>query len=382
MVGGMGQTSGYWKAVSSRAMREALAAAHLDSQSRVMIALAIGALGVIGLAVWGSEGAAKDQLIFAGVVLAFYFLTVPMIYLVKIVTVPGSIHNEQSDHMLKLESALEATRAASDSSGPRPNMTIRDLFFHIAPDVHTHSEQSLWREVAREIKDKFSLGDLCAWGREISNSRRLPLAPIETKYWRSAGFTYWFFDGDTDAVQAHTFKERDLDGIDKEYADVQVNRAEVLAIWPEDEMPRQRLRFGDIVRRDEDQLITFYIEIFNRHPTKRLSDVICRIEALSDSDGNIKFERLALRTENQTGNRPKGRFNLDQSSNKLVAVCSILPIDMEDEIHILHAEKGKRILPSGFYRIAISASAPEGGELIETVLALETSPEPVLRFGY
>ena len=60
-------------------------------------------LGVIALVIWGSEGASKDHLIIGGAILVFYMVTVPSVYLYKLVAVPAVVHGEQRERISKLE---------------------------------------------------------------------------------------------------------------------------------------------------------------------------------------------------------------------------------------------------------------------------------------
>lgn len=109
-----------------------------------------------------------------------------------------------------------------------PDWTIRELFFHIRPDVLDGKDGVA---VGSEVMDAFSLGRLRCWGREIDQRRRrLPQAEIPTSYWRHADFTYWFLkDGDGVSTQV-TGTGSPISG--PEYTDLRVNKAEALAIWP------------------------------------------------------------------------------------------------------------------------------------------------------
>jgi hypothetical protein len=109
-----------------------------------------------------------------------------------------------------------------------PDWTIRELFFYLSPNV-TDAKSKMWQKVGSEVRDKFSLGILQCWGREMgANRRRSPIKPIEKSYWHNAEFIYWFFD-EKNRQSDHVRNER----LGISYADLQVNKAEALAIkWP------------------------------------------------------------------------------------------------------------------------------------------------------
>jgi hypothetical protein len=117
-----------------------------------------------------------------------------------------------------------------------PNWTIRELFYHVDPNVLDH-----WEDVAAKIRDQLSLGQLRSWGRKgvqtpIDRECGIgpaPLTEIYSGYWESAGFTYCFFDeGKPSTEEPHTYV---LSGNLPIYSDVQVNYSQALRIWPKAE---------------------------------------------------------------------------------------------------------------------------------------------------
>jgi hypothetical protein len=133
-----------------------------------------------------------------------------------------------SDELVQRLGEMLASVTENGSRAPNavyPNMTIRELFFHIRPDL---IEEKRWIEVGRDIVDHFSTGRLKVWGRPINRvGRRGPMKSVdEPGYWTRAEFSYWFLKEDG-RESAHT-----LTGL-PDYADLQVNREEALRIWPE-----------------------------------------------------------------------------------------------------------------------------------------------------
>lgn len=67
--------------------------------------------------------------------------------------------------------------------------------------------------------------DLGPWVGE-----RASLREIEPTYWQKAFFTYWFFDVTAGDDAAHCYADRS-EGVPA-YSDLQVDREEVLRLWP------------------------------------------------------------------------------------------------------------------------------------------------------
>src|SRR5258708_68836 len=67
------------------------------------------------------------------------------------------------------------------ASKPGPDWPIRELFFHIRPDILDQVKTREWEAVGRDVLARFSTGQLQVWGRQISppSPRRHPL-PLTT----------------------------------------------------------------------------------------------------------------------------------------------------------------------------------------------------------
>jgi hypothetical protein len=123
----------------------------------------------------------------------------------------------------------------ASSAGLIPNWTIRDLFFHIDPNIlelkrKHYLERDGWEKIGDCILDKLSTGQLKAWGRLWARlSGHPPLTEIPASFWGTAALTYDFFD----ASHQNLKHARPRDGRDgTSYADIQVNREQVLTLWP------------------------------------------------------------------------------------------------------------------------------------------------------
>ena len=125
-----------------------------------------------------------------------------------------------------------------------PDMTLRELFFHIDPDVTgtvdkqaTESGRERWEQAGLEIRDNLSTGQLKAWGRRVDEGPMASIIPTEyslqsinPNYWPEADFTYWFlYENYQDRPQVEP--HQDVKGRYK-FTDVRLNRREVMRIWP------------------------------------------------------------------------------------------------------------------------------------------------------
>jgi hypothetical protein len=120
-----------------------------------------------------------------------------------------------------------------------PDMLIHDLFFHIRPDLLEKVDEKRWEGVARDVMDKFSTAQLDVWGREIDPNINIvgALVKIPPNYWRNRTFIYYFLDASkgigklAGKEMAHTYSWQDSNAL--QYADLQVNHAQVFGIWPQ-----------------------------------------------------------------------------------------------------------------------------------------------------
>jgi len=142
----------------------------------------------------------------------------------------------QNDLLIEKFQPFLNFKACSDEGSlpplpPRPDWPIRELFFHIRPDIRDDPKKHLWESVGRVIRDKFSTGQLRVWGRRIEDSRRLALAEIPADQWERAEFTYWFLvEQDGQSLDVNCYRPvRGAQPI--QYADLHVSRAQAAALW-------------------------------------------------------------------------------------------------------------------------------------------------------
>ena len=178
---------------------------------------------------WGTAGFAV-ALAIASVILAFL-----VIFLGRLVLAPTRLYWEQHRRADSLETDLLAMKANPDDG---PNWSIHELFTHADPNFLSRTDEGVgdrWDEVGNDIRDQAALGRLRIWGRTMPRGvdsvlgQRTTLQLIEPSYWTTAFLTYSFFD-DTAGDVPHTYLEVGRNGV--EYTDLQVNRAEVLKLWP------------------------------------------------------------------------------------------------------------------------------------------------------
>lgn len=116
----------------------------------------------------------------------------------------------------------------------------------------------------------------------------------------------------------------------------------------------------------------YYLRVQNLGKTKSLTGCLARIEQLTDSDGVEHLSFWVLRTENQVGGRPEGRFNMDPSQVKRVLLCnrsgtSGMPFQ------ILAAQNKSKKLSTGNYAIDIRITSSEGGSPTDVVVRINGS---------
>jgi hypothetical protein len=168
----------------------------------------------------------------ASIVLAFI-----VIFFTRFALAPAQVYSEQRELADGLQRDLERIQSGWRSSA-EPNWTIRDVFFYLEPNALDEPKKALWEQASVRIRDAATLGRLKVWGRPFKTKlgewvgERAALREIESSYWRTAYFTYLFFDDASGVAAAHCYADRDQ-GVPS-YTDLQVNREQALALWPEE----------------------------------------------------------------------------------------------------------------------------------------------------
>ena len=139
---------------------------------------------------------------------------------------------------------------------PSTDWSLRDLFGHLRPDIPLKASTTVgratfddlderWVPIGDEVIKQLSLGRLHATGRGFKGASLLHASPILPDFWRTAKFTYWFLDRlGTGILHAKN-------ALGEEYADIEVNRTEALAIWPNEPWP-------DFKKWDKKELFELY----------------------------------------------------------------------------------------------------------------------------
>jgi len=134
------------------------------------------------------------------------------------------------------ELASDSMHRAAPEAVVGSDWPLRDLFHHLAPHVPLRASKKIgnavvddidnrWKDVGATVLKQLSLGKLHASGRQRRKGKRLQAGPIPAEFWRDAKFTYWFLD------EGHAIIE-DASNDYESYSEIEVNRAEALAIWP------------------------------------------------------------------------------------------------------------------------------------------------------
>ena len=84
---------------------------------------------------------------------------------------------------------------------------------------------SRWHAIGDVVLKPLSLGRLHSFGRQMAhNGKRLQAAPIPPEFWREAKLTFWFLDAGPSVADASNGNDW--------YSEIEVDRAEAVAIWP------------------------------------------------------------------------------------------------------------------------------------------------------
>jgi hypothetical protein len=103
------------------------------------------------------------------------------------------ITDELVQRLGEMLAAEAEDRPRASAATAYPDWEIRELFFHIRPDLIEGPDERRCEQVARQVMDHFSTGRLSVWGRPIAGSRRGSLKRVdEPGFWDHAQFTCWF----------------------------------------------------------------------------------------------------------------------------------------------------------------------------------------------
>jgi hypothetical protein len=213
----------HWKKGYGRIFRSAAESVGLPKWGRV-IGLLIGQVLVAALlyVVLGAT-AFSASIGLRLLVASAPFLTFPVMFLWELAQAPA-----------KAERELELATKSAASEGCFPDMTIRELFFHI--DDRLTDEDFRWKAVRAEVMDALSLGRIRCWGRlRIAGAGRFglsgpPLREISASTWLVGQFTMFFLEEGHEKV-IH-FEGIDANHCRVQYSDLQVNASQARAVWP------------------------------------------------------------------------------------------------------------------------------------------------------
>jgi hypothetical protein len=177
---------------------------------------------------------------------------------------------------------------SNDKGEPLPDWRIDELFSYIDPDIlNVGSDEEgpdRWEIVGGKIRDALSLGRLKIWGRPIDDhaisflETTAPMREIDAAYWRSATFSYHFFDS-TAAGKAHT-DVPSHSGLPV-YTDLQVNQAQATRIWSAGTPATLRVGLHDNPLTIGDYEVVCALTVINGS-AKDLTRCIVQLEQFSD----------------------------------------------------------------------------------------------------
>jgi hypothetical protein len=274
----------------------------------------------------------------------------------------------------KSHPAPDPSQALIDRPKAPANWPIRELFFHIRPDLLDSGRQDLWDEVGMDVLDKLSTGQLKAYGRLADTGQTKPLTEIPKTYWGDARFTYWFLDkGHEQTVHVENKKAG------MAYRDLRVSRDHALELWPR-------------------SLIDVSVRLFNAETTIGNCRAICAIQLTNiaqptcDLNGClVKIDQLTwptpegmpmplvLRTEGQINRKDHGPFHLRATEQKTIPI--LYQAQPRKDEWFVFDENGKRhFLPSGARALLVGVygARTEGKVLIDVRVGAEFRAEAEL----
>jgi len=260
---------------------------------------------------------------------------------------------------------LEDKAAAANGAEITPDLPIRDLFFHVRPGILDDQRQALWDEVAGEIQDKLSTGQLRIWGKEINkHRRRLALAPIPSEHWRQARFTYWFVDKNDNQTTQVECVDPTLGK--REYTDLQVSRTQVLTIWP-GPAPDEAMQI--IVGHGKNYESKVSHNLYN--VTKTMSVGLRNIGPTHLSNCKLHYEITEPKNADSKTWLREDTFSLNPGEERLVGIASYNePVEP-------HPRGGERIqlhapAAGGYYSVSAPTLPLDGGILTLTATSKES----------
>jgi hypothetical protein len=133
-----------------------------------------------------------------------------------------------------------------------PDWPIRNIFISLWPHLNK-DDGAAFEASAALVRDKLSTGELACWGRQIIGSDRTALIGIPSDYWARAKLIPWLLDAGEAGKIWHSGPLKTNSPFQQEYADIQVNRAQAVAIWPAIAAARLSLHdaaaelYGDVI---------------------------------------------------------------------------------------------------------------------------------------
>src|SRR5271165_6355003 len=120
--------------------------------------------------------------------------------------------------------------AVTSAPTPIADMPIRDVFFHIDADVLEHGRANA---IGQNLLDLLSTGQLKAYGRRAHFGNDVyvgfpNLSLIDTEYWKTADFTYYFF-GENREQDVHAETRKPAQG--PSYRDLRFDSDAVKQRW-------------------------------------------------------------------------------------------------------------------------------------------------------
>jgi hypothetical protein len=159
-----------------------------------------------------------------------YLITIALLVLIDIIR-----PKRTSEASVNVEAPAngKATSPGEGEGALFPDWLIRDLFFHIEPDLQS-DEDPRCKSVNESVRDALSTGRLRAWGRDAAKYQRgekAALEEVKKSYWENARLVPSFFlQRRAFSGLVHAMPPTGVPGV--QYRDIRVNRNQALGKWP------------------------------------------------------------------------------------------------------------------------------------------------------
>lgn len=232
----------YWGKVVAQAWRETIKDSPVSSSLRFLASLSPTIAAFLAWTVLPNSTSPIVPILS----LSLTFGLIMLWAILKIASIPPRLEAQTIDRLAQARADERPIAGSISNAATSPDWPIRDLFFHIDPEVlESTNEGDNWIAVEEQFLDAASLGRIQVWGRPVDTPRLLqtsnpPLEPIEAEYWRDVTLAHNFYQAGSQSTDTQTYPRSKSNPVRK-MSDLRVSRAQALTVWagPDSEIKTQ-----------------------------------------------------------------------------------------------------------------------------------------------